>query len=633
MAFDAHSNFGESVIIVAPVPANTGTSIQVSAGEGARFPAAPFNCTIWPPNVNPKSPNAEIVRVTSVVGDVFTIVRAQEGTTAINIAAGYNIANTTSVLVFTDIEDAVHIFAGTQNFKGPFTFANSNGISFGMDNGTVTASVGTAAVGNLTISASNSSLSSGLVSFANSNRITFGLNNGTITAFYDQTLQPALSEAAAGTQNATQNISFVNSNGITWGMSNNMDITASHDGLTSQSNQAASASNGSFAFQTLIFQDAFNVTWGTSAGGIIFASVGTAAAGNSINVSVSNTSSNVSQLVFANANGITWGLNNNTLTASHNGITSQSNQVLTLFAASNTTQATSGTANASSLVFAGAGGVSVGISNGSVVISGNTAAGGGITMSNWEPVPMLAGATFNVAASAFTRTGMFDLIPSPVPVSFNSIQFIASLSNSFGPATTNSQTGNVTHQIQFALYSRSVTDSGATNFSNSSIIVSYASVNWTLQVLSTASSSSKTVEYRWQTDSTGGSTSTTFSTNSSILIAPGFNGRILMGIPFGGLVKAGENWVGRNYSSSGTGANAQLMFQMSFVEMSWNGNSTNRSTLNDAGNGNVNGNNLFKPGHGFYSISSSSLPTSVNIINDVSNETVGQGYRYLLFKA
>jgi len=152
-------------------------------------------------------------------------------------------------------------------------------------------------------------------------------------------------------------------------------------------------------------------------------------------------------------------------------------------------------------------------------------------------------------------------------------------------------------------------------------------------VLSTASSSSKTVEYRWQTDSTGGSTSTTFSTNSSILIAPGFNGRILMGIPFGGLVKAGENWVGRNYSSSGTGANAQLMFQMSFVEMSWNGNSTNRSTLNDAGNGNVNGNNLFKPGHGFYSISSSSLPTSVNIINDVSNETVGQGYRYLLFKA
>lgn len=43
--------------------------------------------------------------------------------------------------------------------------------------------------------------------------------------------------------------------------------------LTSQSNQAASASNGSFAFQTVAFSNANNVTFGTSAGSIITASV------------------------------------------------------------------------------------------------------------------------------------------------------------------------------------------------------------------------------------------------------------------------------------------------------------------------------------------------------------------------
>src|SRR5262245_61037303 len=181
MAFDAHSNFGYSTIAVAPAPANSGTQLQVAPGQGALFPAAPFNCTVWPPAVLPLASNAEIVRVTAVVGDVLTITRSQEGTSAKSIEVGWQIANTTSVKVFTDIEATTVISAGTQQATGPFTFQDGNGISFGMDNGTLTASVA-AANNSIVFSAGTTSNSLATVVFADSNNIQFGLDNGTITA-------------------------------------------------------------------------------------------------------------------------------------------------------------------------------------------------------------------------------------------------------------------------------------------------------------------------------------------------------------------------------------------------------------------------------------------------------------------
>lgn len=88
----------------APSPAASGTSLVVSAGQGALFPTAPFNCTVWPDGETPTSANAEIVRVTAVVTDTLTIVRTQEGTSARSIIVGDQIANTITAKVFTDIE-------------------------------------------------------------------------------------------------------------------------------------------------------------------------------------------------------------------------------------------------------------------------------------------------------------------------------------------------------------------------------------------------------------------------------------------------------------------------------------------------------------------------------------------------
>lgn len=106
MAFDAHKNFAYSTVATAPSPASSGTSLVVHAGDGALFPAAPFNATVWPAGVQPLTTNAEIVRVTAVSTDTLTIVRAQESTSARTIVAGDQIAVTITKKVITDIEAA-----------------------------------------------------------------------------------------------------------------------------------------------------------------------------------------------------------------------------------------------------------------------------------------------------------------------------------------------------------------------------------------------------------------------------------------------------------------------------------------------------------------------------------------------
>lgn len=121
MAFDAHKNFALSLVAVAPTPATSGTSLTVTAGEGAGFPAVPFNATLAPPSGVPTRANAEIVRVTARSGDVLTITRAQEGSTARSVQIGDLIAATITAKSLTDIET-------------PTDFLISNSLAIGAGN-------------------------------------------------------------------------------------------------------------------------------------------------------------------------------------------------------------------------------------------------------------------------------------------------------------------------------------------------------------------------------------------------------------------------------------------------------------------------------------------------------------------
>lgn len=107
MSFDNHKNFAYSTVATAPSPATSGTSLVVAAGDGAKFPTTPFNVVIWPANSQPTVANAEIVRVTAIASDTFTITRAQEQTLARSVVVGDQIANNITVKGLTDIEAGV----------------------------------------------------------------------------------------------------------------------------------------------------------------------------------------------------------------------------------------------------------------------------------------------------------------------------------------------------------------------------------------------------------------------------------------------------------------------------------------------------------------------------------------------
>lgn len=96
-----------------PSPAMSGLSLSVTAGHGTRFPTPPFNAVVCPANQPSVPENAEIVRVNSVAADVFTILRAQEGTEAKAINAGDQIyAGVTKKTlddIHVQIETHVHV--------------------------------------------------------------------------------------------------------------------------------------------------------------------------------------------------------------------------------------------------------------------------------------------------------------------------------------------------------------------------------------------------------------------------------------------------------------------------------------------------------------------------------------------
>lgn len=114
--FDAHANLAYSTVATAPSPADTGTSLTVASGQGSRFPAVPFNATIWPQGAIATPTNAEIVRVTNVAGDVLTITRHQEGTSARSVIIGDQIANTSTNKTFTDLENTFTVTTQSGNY-------------------------------------------------------------------------------------------------------------------------------------------------------------------------------------------------------------------------------------------------------------------------------------------------------------------------------------------------------------------------------------------------------------------------------------------------------------------------------------------------------------------------------------
>jgi microcystin-dependent protein len=114
---DSHVNFAYSTVLTPPSPAASGLSLGVRSGDGAIFPLPSFNAIVCPVNAAPLVGNAEVVRVSGVASDTFTIARTQEGSNARAIQAGDQIYAAITAKSLTDIEaltpiGAIQMFGG-----------------------------------------------------------------------------------------------------------------------------------------------------------------------------------------------------------------------------------------------------------------------------------------------------------------------------------------------------------------------------------------------------------------------------------------------------------------------------------------------------------------------------------------
>ena len=104
---DAVSNFPNSLVVTAPSPATTGTTLGVTAGQGVLYPTPPFNLVLTVAGAAPSLSASEIVRCTAIATDTLTIIRAQEGTTAQTVVVGWQVYATATKNTWSQIPSRV----------------------------------------------------------------------------------------------------------------------------------------------------------------------------------------------------------------------------------------------------------------------------------------------------------------------------------------------------------------------------------------------------------------------------------------------------------------------------------------------------------------------------------------------
>lgn len=220
----------------------------------------------------------------------------------------------------------------TAQTNGLVLFSNANGVSFGLNavgGSVMTASVAAQSVQPVAVSGSNGSFNFSTLSLGSSNGMHFYTTNGSIVGSYTVPAQSAQSLGIYVTQQSTgqsssstvdaRSLSIIPYGIVSAGLSGGSVVISA-----TQSNQAFSAAGGSSAFQTLGFSDNAHGSWTNTNGSVALAPI-----------------------------------------------------KASLYAAGNTTQSSSGTQNLSALSFNGAGIASVGVTNGSVVISVPSGGGAG----------------------------------------------------------------------------------------------------------------------------------------------------------------------------------------------------------------------------------------------------------------
>ena len=378
---------------------------------------------------------------------------------------------------------------------GTIRFTNANGVSFSINGQTLSASVAAQSVQTQSLIAAlydgANSISTGTVRLSNSNGISFGINGQTLTASHNGLTSQSNQNVTAGNGGfAFQTLSFSNANGVSFGTSAGSAITASHNAITSQTNQTlglyavsnttGQSSSTTVDARTLSFHGAGIASVGYSGGSVVIsvpsgggAGDGVVSLGMSTEGNTAGTTGTVSSgryiMVGSGPISLSQSLNGQsgtlsilgpaTSSLSATGIVSISVNGSTIsigaaslgaYAVSNTTQSSSGTVDGRSISFHGAGGVSVGVSNGSVVISGATGGGGGGgTATMWQP--------FNEGVNVLGQRGNASWAIAPLPTPPTAAGGIVSIDRVCFPilfSNSSNSTGTATVSISFGMYTK-----------------------------------------------------------------------------------------------------------------------------------------------------------------------------------
>jgi hypothetical protein len=284
----------------------------------------------------------------------------------------------------------------TSNTFGGLTFANSNNITFGLNNGTITASI---AFGGQSVQtqASGNIAATGFVTTSTAGSVILGTNN---TAGFTLAVPPYITTQSNQTQGgyAAGNTIYASSTTfdprsqstygsgiITLGFTNGSNViyasqSAQTEGLYVTGANTVGATSSTFDARSLSISGAGNISVGFTNGALVISGTGgggggvTSGAAYIAGNTTGTTSSTyaLSSLNVSFAGGlVSGGWQGGALVVSAPATTALSQS---LFATGNTVLTSFGTGSIGSLLLSGAGGASVGISNGTVVISAQPAA-------------------------------------------------------------------------------------------------------------------------------------------------------------------------------------------------------------------------------------------------------------------
>jgi fibronectin-binding autotransporter adhesin len=322
--------------------------------------------------IRPSHWNSNHIATVSVVGSEISGAFGNAG----GVSFGYDGTNVTAAAPAGAPSPVIVTAGGSQGTLGTIVFSNSNGVSFGLNGSTITATVGT----------NYQSTGNYLTTAAQSNQVVNSLNGST----------GQISLATGSSLSSSQNGST-----ITFGLASNITTalqsagayltTAMRSDAVTLSNIKVSAGASSANLSALTFSNSNNVSFGLNGSVITASASGVGGGGVVLYDGVNSITSGTA--LFSDANNVSFGINGQTVTASINvsnltvaGNLSQSSNGSTitisalpmnLYAVGNTTQSSSGTMDGGTVSIRGTGGVSVGVSGGSIVISGATGGGAG----------------------------------------------------------------------------------------------------------------------------------------------------------------------------------------------------------------------------------------------------------------